>query len=415
MLLTTVRAPGLALSIKSVERPIVHLCKARASTQLGSFARDRSTFPRFVEVGSAAACASKGNANFAAKRIPFRSCIGFWTEKEGRFGRGRGSKLCIMASGNTQQRSFGRDAEGQSDPASDAPKFNKPRSVVKKVLSVEQAEGEGARVRRSIGRPELKNLDPFLMLDYFQAKPPAGFPDHPHRGFETVTYVLEGAFSHQDFAGHRGIIGPGDLQWMTAGKGIVHSEMPATKGLQRGLQLWVNLPKSHKMVEPNYQELVSKDIPKVEKDGVKVVVIAGESHGIKSPVYTITPIMYLDFYLEPGAEVHQAIPEGWNAFLYILEGSLTVGTKDSTPIAAHHTVQLGPGDGLSVWNYNKAKAQFVLVGGEPINEPVAQYGPFVMNTQEELRQAMFDYQTGRNGFEKARTWRSTPVKLVDHV
>nr|XP_024358108.1 pirin-like protein isoform X2 [Physcomitrium patens] len=263
--------------------------------------------------------------------------------------------------------------------------FSKPRKVVKKVLSQAQPEGDGATVRRSIGRPELKQLDPFLLLDYFEASGPAGFPDHPHRGFETVTYML---------------------QWMTAGRGIVHSEMPSPVGVQRGLQLWVNLAGKDKMIEPNYQELKAKDIPRIEKDGVEVVIIAGESFGVKSPVYTRTPTMYLDFYLQPGASLHQAIPEGWNAFTFVLKGSMVFGKEDAPPIGPSHTVVLSDGDGLSAWNKGTEPAQFVLVGGKPLNEPVAQYGPFVMNTQAQLMEAVRDYQYGKNGFERAHSWRS---------
>lgn len=289
--------------------------------------------------------------------------------------------------------------------------FTSPRSVVKKLLSKEQPEGDGALVRRSIGRPELKQLDPFLLLDEFSVTAPAGFPDHPHRGFETVTYMLEGAFTHQDFAGHKGTIRPGDLQWMTAGRGIVHCEMPAKRGTQHGLQLWVNLSSKDKMIEPNYQELEDKDVPKVQRDGISVSVIAGEAMGIKSPVYTRTPTMYLDFQLEPGAVLHQAIPEGWNAFAYILEGESSFGSPDVPAIGAHHTVQLGMGDGVSVWNKSKGLCRFVLIGGEPLNEPVVQYGPFVMNTKEQVMQAIQDYQKGRNGFERASGWQSDPVAL----
>ncbi|KAI5081227.1 hypothetical protein GOP47_0004410 [Adiantum capillus-veneris] len=289
--------------------------------------------------------------------------------------------------------------------------FSNPRPVIKKVLSKQQPEGDGALVRRSIGRPELKELDPFLLLDEFSVTAPAGFPDHPHRGFETVTYMLEGAFTHQDFAGHKGTIKAGDLQWMTAGRGIVHCEMPAKRGRQHGLQLWVNLAAKDKMIEPNYQELEDKDIPKVHKDGVSVSVIAGESMGVKSPVYTRTPTMYLDFKMEPGAILHQAVPDGWNAFVYILEGELNFGSPDGPTIGAHHTVQLGMGDGVSVWNKSKAPCRLVLIGGQPLNEPVAKYGPFVMNTKEQVMEAIRDYQSGKNGFERAAGWQSDPVAL----
>ncbi|KAL3694899.1 hypothetical protein R1sor_008550 [Riccia sorocarpa] len=295
--------------------------------------------------------------------------------------------------------------------ASETAAITKPRKVVKTLLSKEQDEGEGARVRRSIGRPEMKQLDPFLLLDHFSVTPPAGFPDHPHRGFETVTYLLKGIGTHQDFAGHKGIMGPGDLQWMTAGRGIVHCEMPGGTEASVGLQLWVNLAAKDKMIEPNYQELSNKDVPKVEKDGVRVSVIAGESFGVKSPVYTRTPTMYLDFTMQPGTSLHQAVPEGWNAFVYILEGQLIIGSEDASPIDSFHTVQLGPGDGVSVWNKGTSAAQFVLIGGQPLNEPVVQHGPFVMNTREEIMQTIRDYQLGRNGFERARGWQSVPVKF----
>lgn len=285
--------------------------------------------------------------------------------------------------------------------------FSKPREVVKKVLSKPQSEGDGAIVRRSIGRPELKNLDPFLLLDEFSVTPPAGFPDHPHRGFETVTYMLEGSFSHQDFAGHKGTIGPGDLQWMTAGRGIVHSEMPASPGPNTGLQLWINLASKDKMIDPKYQELQNKDVSAVERDGVAVRIIAGESYGVKSPVYTRTPTMYLDFTVKPGAQVNQPVPEGWTAFVYILQGEGIFGRRDADPVAAHHTLVLGPGDGLLAWNDAQGETlRFVLIGGQPLGEPVVQWGPFVMNTRAEIEKTFEDYRMFKNGFENAKHWRA---------
>eukprot|EP01018_Ginkgo_biloba_P006270 Gb_37035 [translate_table: standard] len=297
--------------------------------------------------------------------------------------------------------------------------FEKPRLVVKKILAKEQAEGDGAVVRRSIGRPELKQLDPFLLLDEFSVSPPAGFPDHPHRvhrdrvfcsGFETVTYMLEGAFTHQDFAGHKGTIKAGDLQWMTAGRGIIHCEMPAGKGPQRGLQLWVNLSSKDKMIEPKYQELEGRDIPKVEKDGVMASVIAGEALGIKSPVHTRIPTMYLDFTLKPQAVLNQHIPENWNAFVYVLEGEATFGDPNSPAIDAHHTLVLGNGNGLSVWNKSiNNSCRFVVIGGQPLNEQVVQYGPFVMNSRKQIKEAIEDYRFCRNGFERRNGWQSDPI------
>ncbi|KAL2507293.1 Pirin-like protein [Forsythia ovata] len=284
--------------------------------------------------------------------------------------------------------------------------FQQPRSVTKKILAKPQSEGVGAVVRRSIGRPEVKYFDPFLMLDEFAVSPPAGFPDHPHRGFETVTYMLQGAFTHQDFAGHKGTIRTGDVQWMTAGRGIIHSEMPAGEGTQRGLQLWINLSSRDKMIEPRYQELLNEDIPRAEKDGVEVKVIAGEAMGIHSPVYTRTPTLYLDFTLKPHTQYHQSIPESWNAFVYIIEGEGVFGSHNSPAMTAHHLLILGPGDGLSVLNKSSKQLRFVLVGGQPLNEPVVQHGPFVMNTQDEIDKTVEDYYYCKNGFEMARFWRS---------
>ncbi|KAM5569960.1 pirin-like protein [Rosa sericea] len=284
-----------------------------------------------------------------------------------------------------------------------SPSFNTPRMVVKKVLAKSQSEGDGAVVRRAIGISELRNLDPFLMLDDFTVSPPAGFPDHPHRGFETVTYVLQGGITHQDFAGHKGTIGAGDVQWMTAGRGIVHSEMPAGAERNNGLQLWINLARKDKMVEPRYQELLSKEIKRAEKDGVEVRVIAGETMGVSSPVYTRTPTFFFDFTLKPKAILHQSIPESWTSFVYIIEGE---GVFGSAHASAHHILVLGPGDGVSVCNKSSEPLRFVLIGGQPINEPVVQHGPFVMNTQAEIEQTIKDYHYGQNGFESAKSWRS---------
>lgn len=289
-----------------------------------------------------------------------------------------------------------------------------PRTVVRKFLARPQHEGVGAIVRRSIGRFELKYFDPFLALDEFSVTAPAGFPDHPHRGFETVTYMLQGAVTHEDFEGHKGTIEAGGLQWMTAGRGIVHSEMPAAHGTQTGLQLWINLSSEHKMIEPKYQEITSKDIAEATKDGVKVRIIAGEAMGIKSPVYTRTPTMYLDFILKPGAQLQQPIPESWNAFVYVLEGEGLFGSlKSLTTTTAHHLLLLSSGDGVEVWNKSSKSLRFILVGGEPLGEPVAQLGPFVMNTQEEIDQTIEDYENCINGFEKARHWKSETGAIFD--
>ncbi|KAM7495620.1 hypothetical protein LguiB_030229 [Lonicera macranthoides] len=251
------------------------------------------------------------------------------------------------------------------------------RAVVRKFLARPQHEGVGAIVRRSIGRFELKYFDPFLVLDEFSMSAHAGFPDHPHRGFETVTYMLQfkyGAVTHEDFEGHKGTIGASDLQWMTGGRGIVHSEMPAAYGTQKGLQLWINLSSKHKMMEPCYQEITTKNISEATTEGIRVRIIAGEALGIKSPVYT--------------------------------KGEGVFGNSNSSPINAHHLLLLGSGDGFHSWNKSSKILRFVLVGGEPLGEPVVQLGPFVMNTQQEIDQTIEDYESFSNGFEKARHWRS---------
>ncbi|KAF9983046.1 hypothetical protein BGZ80_008524, partial [Entomortierella chlamydospora] len=252
------------------------------------------------------------------------------------------------------------------------------RSIVKSVLSREQAEGAGARVRRSIGRPELRNHDPFLMLDEFNVDKNGGFPDHPHRGFETVTYMLEGQFQHEDFAGHKGTIGPGDLQWMTAGRGIVHSEMPVKSQTRaHGLQLWINLPKEHKMCEPQYQELLDKEIPRATpQEGVVVKVIAGESHGVTSKVYTRTPTMYLDYKMDKNKTVEQSIPSTYTGFIYMLKGKAYIGDKEFEG-HAHHTLTLSEDGAETVKIQTKDEdAHFVLIAGEPLKEPIVQHGPF---------------------------------------
>eukprot|EP00897_Mesotaenium_endlicherianum_P006922 jgi/Mesen1/6258/ME000323S05385 len=278
--------------------------------------------------------------------------------------------------------------------------FSKPRAVVKKTVNTEPHGGGPAEIYSAFSRSEYDTLDPFLLLD--EAK-----------RFETVTYVIDGVMSHEDFEGHAGLLRSGDVQWMTAGRGIVHSELPASPRQNHGLQLWVNLPARDKMCKPNYQELAHGEIPQAERGGVRVKVIAGEAMGVSSPVRTLNPTMYLDFTMRPGSEMHQAIPEGWNAFCYVLAGSASFGAPDARESGPHTTLHLGRGDGVSVWKRagppggGGGDCRFLLIAGRPIGEPVAQYGPFVMNTQAEIKQAMSDYQLGTNGFEKARGWKSS--------
>jgi redox-sensitive bicupin YhaK (pirin superfamily) len=289
--------------------------------------------------------------------------------------------------------------------------------VIRKVfLAVEQAEGAGARVRRSIGTPQLRNFSPFLMLDHFAIKSGAGFPDHPHRGQETITYLLEGAVDHEDFAGNKGTIHAGDLQFMTAGRGIVHAEMPAQNAdgtANIGLQLWVDLPQQLKACEPRYRDLRANEIPqaKIDDDKVTVKVISGQSHGIDSVKdLAYTPVWILDFEIKPGGKVAQPLPEGWNAFAYTLEGQMLFGPAgNQTTVEQYHNVVFEPQGEvvhISVDAGAEKSARVVLVAGTPLDQKVVQYGPFVLTKPEEVYQAIQDYQTFSNGFERAKDWES---------
>lgn len=262
-------------------------------------------------------------------------------------------------------------------------------------------------MRRSVGSGALRNLDPFLLLDEGRASGGNGFPDHPHRGFETVSYLLKGNSRHEDCFGNKGTLESGDVQWMTAGRGILHCEMPSGPGEIHALQLWVNLSSQNKMVEPSYQTLKDKDMPRAQKDGVLVKIIAGESMGTKSAVFTRTPSMYLDFTMEPSSRHQQPIPQGWNAFAYILEGRVHFGSAGRQKEGlTHHCVVFGDGSHLEMENKGTQKCRLVLLAGQPLKEPIVQHGPFVMNTQEEIQQAFFDFRNGLNGFEVARGWKS---------
>lgn len=203
----------------------------------------------------------------------------------------------------------------------------RPRAVARTLECERRVVGEGFAVRRGIGRKELDSLDPFISLDEFEFSPPAGFHDHPHRGFENVTYMLEGGFSYHDFSGHKGTINTGDVQWMTAGRGVVHAEMPGGHGVQRGINLWINLSSKDKMVEPRYQELASHDIPAAERDGVSVKVIAGEALGARSPLQTRTPALCLDVAMRPGARLRAPVPPGWSACSYVIDGEAVFGDE----------------------------------------------------------------------------------------
>ncbi|OQD77329.1 hypothetical protein PENDEC_c003G05664 [Penicillium decumbens] len=297
------------------------------------------------------------------------------------------------------------------------------RAIRQVFLAVEQAEGVGARVRRSIGG-KLRNFSPFLMLDHFTIGKGAGFPDHPHRGQETITYLLSGGVDHEDFAGNKGTIGPGDLQFMTAGRGIMHAEMPHENedgSPNVGMQLWVDLPKELKMCEPRYRDLRASEIPiaKVDDGRVTVKVISGQSHGVDSVrELAYTPVWIFDITIQPGGRISQALPQGWNAFAYTLSGDMIFGSNDSSrSVKEFHNVvfeQTGDFVEISVPDNADSEARVMLVAGQPLDQKVVQYGPFVLNSQEEVYQAMLDYQTASNGFERTRGWESEIGKRMGY-
>ena len=299
-----------------------------------------------------------------------------------------------------------------------------PRAIQKSYLAREQSEGAGATVRRSIGVPQLRNFTPFLMLDHFTIGPGAGFPDHPHRGQETITYLLEGGVDHEDFAGNKGRLNPGDLQFMTAGRGIVHAEMPAQNEARNvGMQLWVDLPKNLKMCEPRYRDLRSSEIPKVTADDgkVDVKVISGKSQGVDSVKdLAYTPVWHLDIIIRPGGKIEQDLPANWNAFAYVLEGvvDFSNGSQQPETIVKYHNVvfeQTGDSVTMSVEEGASESARIILVAGQPLDQAVVQYGPFVTTSREEVIQAMMDFQTSTNGFERAADWQSEIGKSMGRV
>ena len=274
--------------------------------------------------------------------------------------------------------------------------------IARKVRGTPASDGAGVKLTRVIGGGELPDLDPFLLLDEFGTDKPedylAGFPSHPHRGFETVTYMLDGRMRHKDNHGNEGLLVPGSVQWMTAGRGLVHSEMPEQEaGRMRGFQLWVNLPAKDKMTDPRYQEFPPAELPVVTPaPGVTVKLIAGEVDGVRGPIsQPATDPVYLDIALAPGAAWTHALPEGHNAFAYAFEGALSLGEgEDARPLAAQEMAVLGGGELLKL-QAGEAGARLIVVAGRPLREPVARYGPFVMNTKQEIMQAFTDFQEGR--------------------
>ncbi|MBS1255957.1 MAG: putative quercetin 2,3-dioxygenase [Deltaproteobacteria bacterium] len=279
------------------------------------------------------------------------------------------------------------------------------RSIENIVTSVRVLEGGGFPVRRPFPNPELDQVDPFLLLDHlgpteWGPREAIGAPDHPHRGFETVTYLLAGENEHKDSKGNHGLLNPGDVQWMTAGSGVVHSEMPSPDffekgGKMHGFQIWINLPKERKMIPPRYQDTISEKIPEVILDDgkSKIRVIAGEFNGVKAVIETNTPILYLHVMLEPGMGFRQPASATDNIMAYLISGEGVFGEGENTRTAVEGQLVLfaHDGDEVSLRSSQDSSLELLLLGGTPINEPMVRYGPFVMNTKEEIFQAFRDF------------------------
>jgi redox-sensitive bicupin YhaK (pirin superfamily) len=275
-----------------------------------------------------------------------------------------------------------------------------PRRVERVLQGQATSDGAGVRLTRLLTQDLQRRLDPFLMLDLFGTDNPGdyigGFPDHPHRGFETITYMLQGRMRHRDSTGNVGLLAPGSVQWMTAGSGVIHSEMPEQQeGAMEGFQLWLNLPAKDKMRAPWYRDVATDDVPEWRGPGTTVRVIAGAARGVPGAVQRDdTQPLYLDIHLEAGATFEQLLPEGHNAFIVVYRGELTVGNE---PVRPRRMAILAntPGSDGTVLLAGPEGARAILVAGRPLKEPIAQYGPFVMNTQQELVQAVQDFQAGR--------------------
>jgi redox-sensitive bicupin YhaK (pirin superfamily) len=275
----------------------------------------------------------------------------------------------------------------------------RPRAVERVIAGMPTSDGAGVKLTRVLTQPLQRRLDPFLMLDAFGADDPkddiAGFPNHPHRGFETVTYMIAGRMRHRDNAGHEGLLTNGSVQWMTAGRGIVHSELPEQEdGRMEGFQLWLNLAAKDKMRAPWYRDIATEEIPELTTgEGVRVRVIAGESHGVAGAMQReVTEPVYLDIELPAGATFAQALPAGHNAFVYVYRGGVVIEGTD-VPVQRMAILDNNGGDGVRI--SAPAASRVLLIAGRPLNEPIAQYGPFVMNSNEEIFQAVQDYQAGR--------------------
>jgi quercetin 2,3-dioxygenase len=276
--------------------------------------------------------------------------------------------------------------------------ITQPRPIERLITGRATSDGAGVRLTRVLTQDLQQRLDPFLMLDAFGSDSAddyiAGFPDHPHRGFETVTYMLAGKMRHRDSAGHEGLLEDGGVQWMTAGRGVIHSELPEqSEGRMEGFQLWLNLPAKDKMSAPWYRDIQSADVPEWKGDGVTARVIAGATHGVQGAVQREgTQPLYLDLHLAPGARFEQPLPETHNAFVYVYRGALRIGEQDVPQ--QRMAILRNAGDGIVV-TAGAEGARAILVAGRPLKEPIVQYGPFVMNSQQEIFKAVEDFRAGR--------------------
>jgi redox-sensitive bicupin YhaK (pirin superfamily) len=276
----------------------------------------------------------------------------------------------------------------------------RPRSVERLVQGQATSDGAGVKLTRVLTQNLQRRLDPFLMLDAFGTDNPGdyigGFPDHPHRGFETVTYMLEGRMRHRDSAGHEGLLVPGSVQWMTAGRGVINSEMPEQEdGRMEGFQLWLNLPSKGKMCEPWYRDITPGEIPEWHGTGVTARVIAGRSHGVAGAMQRDdTEPLYLDLHLDPGARFEQALPPGHNGFVYVYRGELSIADAVVRPQRMAILANDKDSNGVALMA-GPSGARAILIAGRPLNEPIAQYGPFVMNSNAEIFQAVEDFKSGR--------------------
>ena len=296
-------------------------------------------------------------------------------------------------------------------PATPDATVRKPRSVERLVTGQATSDGDGVKLTRVLTQPLQRRLDPFLMLDAFGSDDAGdyigGFPDHPHRGFETVTYMIAGRMRHRDSAGNQGLLQNGGVQWMTAGSGLIHSELPEQEeGRMEGFQLWLNLPAVDKMTPPGYRDIPTGEIPELRLRGVIARVIAGESHGVVGAMQKArTEPLYLDVHLESGVTFEQALPAGHNAFVYVYRGELEVhGGAAPTRVPRERMAVLANAadrDGVRV-QAGADGARALIIAGKPLNEPIAQYGPFVMNRQAEIFQAVEDFRAGKFGVPPGR-------------